>query len=148
MRNTCPRILTHPLKRFAETGLPALGFPLYVSSAHRSLIYHDNPGALVQSSELAMFSASTVGVAVGAPQGYYRAGTPSYTSSEGPARLSHYSPVHVRGATSSSLTRGALLLRCFSRHVKQASALLVGRGRLRLGWLPQQRAQPARGMAW
>jgi hypothetical protein len=36
-----------------------------------------------------MFSASKVGVALGAPQGYYRAGTPLlHITSEGPARLS------------------------------------------------------------
>ena len=56
--------------------LPAKRISLQVYSARRLLIYRDNPGALVQASGLAMFSASTVGVAVGAPHRYYRAGTP------------------------------------------------------------------------
>ena|SRR5215204_1612939 len=44
------------------------------------------PHALVEGSQIAMFSASIGGGSRGTTS--YRAGTPSYTSSEGPARLS------------------------------------------------------------
>jgi hypothetical protein len=82
----------------------------------------------------AAFSASTVGAALGAPQRYYRAGTPLlHTSSEGPAWLSLTLFTATRPRRDLLSREGYATPRCSSRHVKQASASLVGRRQLRLG---------------
>ena len=49
-------------------------------------MYLRTPRALVEGSWIVMFSAS-IGGGSRCTTSYYRAGTPSYTSSEGPARL-------------------------------------------------------------
>src|SRR5215207_6693371 len=100
-------------------------------------MYLQTPRVLVEGSWIAMFSASIGGGSRGTTS-YYRAGTPSYTTSEGPARysLSLFTHTPPRRNLLLLLPRegcGALL-RWSSRHVvNQASARLVGRWRLRLG---------------
>ena len=61
-----------------DTG-PLPGGPTVADRWLATMMYLKTPHALVQASELAMFSASTVGVALGAPQRYYLAGTPPPT---------------------------------------------------------------------
>ena len=96
--------------------LPAKRISLQVYSARRLLIYRDNPGALVQASGLAMFSASTVGVAVGALPSLLPGWHPPPKLSEGPARLSLFTGTRARR---NLLARCAL--RRSSRHVNQAT---------------------------
>jgi len=71
-----------------DTG-PLPSEPTVADRGLATVMYLKTPHALVQDfGPIAIvFNASKAGVVVGAPQRYYRAGTPSYTSSECPARL-------------------------------------------------------------
>src|SRR5215217_8886760 len=101
-QKNCSRQLGFRQIRFSETGLPALGIPLRASSARRLLNYRITLVLSFKLVGLLCLVLLSVGV-VGAPlvtTGL--APPPTHHLKSSPGTLSHYSPIHRRGATSSS----------------------------------------------